>query len=138
MKTQRLFVALSALNLLLFIYQLSPWRQAWAKNEELPILRGSGLQIVDKQGQVRASIMLMAEDPKTLWKGKPYPETALLRMMSPDGRPNVKLGASKMGAALVIGGEANPTYVQILGDGGEAIVKLVDQKGHEKVIKAEP
>jgi glutamine amidotransferase-like uncharacterized protein len=56
--------------------------------------------------------------------------------MSPDGRPHVKLGASHSGAALVIGGEADPTYVQVLAEGGESTVKLVNKEG-ERLIKPE-
>jgi len=78
---------------------------------------------------------VLPEDPKVIWKGKPYPETTLLRLMSPDGRPNVKLGASRMGAGLVIGGESNPTYVQVLAEGGESTVKLINKDSVERVIK---
>jgi hypothetical protein len=55
--------------------------------------------------------------------------------MSPDGRPNVKLGATKSGSGLVIGGESNPTYVQVRAEGGESTVKLIDKNGVERVIK---
>jgi len=55
--------------------------------------------------------------------------------MSPDGRPNVKLGASKLGSALVIGGESNPTYVQVIAEGGESAVKLINKDGLERLIK---
>ena len=48
---------------------------------------------------------------KSIWKGKPYPETVLLRLMTANGRPNVKLGASKSGAGLVIG-DSDPTYIR--------------------------
>jgi len=78
---------------------------------------------------------VIPEDPKVLWKGKPYPETVLLRLISPEGRPNVKLGASQMGAALLIGGESNPTYVQVLAEGGESTVKLINKDGAERLIK---
>ena len=56
-------------------------------------------------------------------------------MVTADGRPNVKLGASKNGAGLVIGGEADPTYVQVLGEGGETTLKLVNKNGAERLIK---
>jgi hypothetical protein len=55
--------------------------------------------------------------------------------MSPEGKPNVKLGASKRGAGLVIGGELNPTYVQVLAEGGESTLKLINKEGTERVIK---
>jgi hypothetical protein len=77
----------------------------------------------------------MPEDPKVIWKGKPYPETVLLRLITAEGRPNVKLGASKAGAGLVIGGASDPTYVQVLAEDGEGTVKLVNKRGVERVIK---
>ena len=46
-------------------------------------------QIVDERGKVRASISIM---PATkLQDGSTYPETVLLRLITPDGRPSVKL-----------------------------------------------
>jgi hypothetical protein len=36
----------------------------------------------------------------------------------------------------VIGGEADPTYVQVLAEGGESTVKLVNKEG-ERLIKPE-
>ena len=77
---------------------------------------------------------MLPEDPKVKWKGKPYPETVLLRLITADGKPNVKLGASRMGAGLLIGGEVDPTYVQVLAEGGEATVKLVNKDNGERVI----
>jgi hypothetical protein len=99
------------------------------------VIRGRALEIVDDRGRVRASLSVLPEDPNVIWNGKPYPETVLLRLMSPEGRPNVKLGASQRGAGLVIGGEADPTYVQVLAEGGESRVKLINKDGLERLIK---
>src|ERR1700704_6076869 len=118
MKTERLLITLTAVNLVLLGYQVVQPRLAGASTADIPaLLRGRALEIVDVQGKIRASISVIPEDPKVIWKGKPYPETVLLRLMSPEGRPNVKLGASKMGAGLVIGGASNPTYVQLIAEG---------------------
>jgi hypothetical protein len=105
MKTQKLLITLTAVNLVLFCYPLIQPRLARAATDDVPpVLRGSALEIVDARGHVRASLEVLPENPKVIWNGKPYPETVLLRLMSPDGRPNVKLGASHVGASLVIGG----------------------------------
>ena len=110
MKTQRLLILLTAVNLGLFAYQVVPPHLAGAATVDVPaVLRGHALEIVDARGRIRASITVLPEDPKVIWKGKPYPETVLLRLISADGRPNVKLGASQMGGGLVIGGESDPT-----------------------------
>lgn len=137
MKTQRLLIALTAVNLVLFGYQVIQPRLAVAATVDVPdVLRGRALEIVDARGRVRASITVIPEDPKVMWKGKPYPETTLLRLMSPEGRPNVKLGASHSGSGLMIGGEADPTYIQVLAEGGESTLKLVNKDG-ERLIKPE-
>src|ERR1700694_4714043 len=108
METQRLLTILTTVNLALLGYQVAQPRLASASTADVPgVLRGSALEIVDARGKIRASISVLPEDPNVIWKGKPYPETVLLRLISPDGRPNVKLGASQRGAALLIGGESD-------------------------------
>ena len=99
------------------------------------VIRARALEIVDDRGRVRASLSVLPEDPKHMWQGEPYPETVLLRLITADGRPNIKLGASRRGAGLVIGGESDPTYVQVLAEGGESSVKLIDKNGTERLIK---
>jgi hypothetical protein len=64
-----------------------------------------------------------------------FPETVLLRLITPEGRPNVKIGASKDGSGLGLGGEDDPTYVQILAQGSQTSLKLTDHDGKEQVIK---
>jgi hypothetical protein len=134
MKSQKLLVVLTVINLGLLLVQLMHASPGIAA--DVPgVIRGRALEIVDDRGKVRASLSVLPEDPKVRWKGKPYPETVLLRLITADGRPNVKLGASKSGGGLVIGGESNPTYVQVLAEGGESTVKLVSKDGIERVIK---
>jgi hypothetical protein len=136
MNTQRLLTILTAVNLALLGYQVLQPRLAVASTADVPgVLRGRALEIVDARGKIRASIAVLPEDPKVIWKGKPYPETVLLRLISPEGRPNVKLGASQMGAVLLVGGESNPTYVQVLAEGGESTIKLINKDSTERLIK---
>jgi hypothetical protein len=134
MKSQKFLSALTVINLGLLLILLIQARPGVAA--DIPrVIRGHALEIIDDRGRVRASISVLPEDPKVKWKGKPYPETVLLRLITAEGRPNVKLGASKSGAGLLIGGESDPTYVQILAEGGESTVKLVNKAGIERVIK---
>jgi hypothetical protein len=136
MPTQRLLLAATALNLGLLGYQaIQPHADAVAFPGEPGVLRGRALEIVDDHGRVRATISVIPEDPKVKWNGKPYPETVLLRLMSPDGRPNVKLGATKDGSGLLISGESDPTYVQVTAEGGESKLKLINRDGVERLIK---
>ncbi len=101
------------------------------------MLRGRELQIVDDQGRVRADLKVYPASPKAkLPDGTTgYPEAVMLRLYSSDGRPNVKLTATEDGSAQVLGGEANPTYVQILARGGNPLIKLVNKDGREQVYK---
>jgi hypothetical protein len=136
MNTPRILTILTAVNLGLLGYQALQPRLAVAATTDVPaVLRGHALEIVDARGKVRASIAVIPEDPKVIWNGKPYPETVLLRLISPEGRPNVKLGASHMGAGLLIGGESNPTYIQVLAEDGETTIKMINRDGTERVIK---
>jgi hypothetical protein len=136
MQTQRLLAVLTVVNLGLIFYQSIQPQPGVAAAAPVPtVIRARALEIVDDRGRVRASLSVLPEDPKVTWKGKPYPETVLLRLMSPDGRPNVKLGATKLGSGLVIGGESNPTHVQVLAEGGESTVKLINGDGLERLIK---
>ena len=134
MKTQKILTVLTAINLGLLFFQLLQARPAAAADTP-GVVRARALEIVDVRGKVRASISVIPEDPKSTWKGRPYPETVLLRLITAEGRPNVKLGASKLGAGLVIGGASDPTYVQVLAEDAEGTVKLVNKSGAERVIK---
>src|SRR5262249_48666382 len=70
MKSQRLLIALTVVNLGLLALLLAQTRiyigsrgvQVWT-NIDTPVLRGRGLQIVDGQGRIRASINLYPADP---------------------------------------------------------------------------
>src|SRR4029079_15911934 len=120
MNGRRLLFLLTAANLMLLGYHLPQPRISVASTRDVPeVLRARGLEIVDSRGRVRASISVLPEDPAHAWRGQPYPETVLLRLITSEGRPNVKLGASKMGSGLLIGGESDPTYVQVLAEGGQ-------------------
>ncbi len=136
MKTQRLLIVLTAVNLSLFCYQFLRPRAGLAATNDVPaVIRGRALEIVDDRGKVRASIAVLPEDPKVKWNGKPYPEIVLLRLMSPDGSAHVKLGATRFGSGLLIGGEFDPTYIQMKAEGAESMVKLINRDGRERLIK---
>lgn len=136
MKTQRILIALTAVNLGLFCYQLVEPRPGFAATADVPpVIRARALEIVDDRGRIRATLSVLPEDPKVTWNGKPYPETVLLRLITAEGRPNVKIGANKSGSGLLIGGESDPTYVQVKAEGGESTVKLINKNGVERVIK---
>jgi len=63
-----------------------------------------------------------------------YPETVLLRLIDSKA-PNVKIAATEDGSAVSLGGESNPTHVQVLARGTSTSLKLVNQDGREQLIK---
>src|SRR3954451_8147525 len=135
MKSQRLLAALTVLNLALLTYQVVRPRIALAQ-EPAPVLRGRALEIVDDRGKVRAQLTVFPADPKhKLPNGDPYPETVLLRLIDPNGRPSVKLATDVRGGGLYLGGAADPTYARIGANGAEPEVFLQDKEGKQRKIQ---
>ena len=136
MRNQRFLVVLTVLNILLLLFAVSQTR-AVAADGIAPVLRGRALEIVDDRGRVRASIRILLADPTVKMPDGTmgYPETVLLRLINSKGGPNVKLGATERGAGLLLGGESDPTYVQILAEGASTSLKLINKDGREQLIK---
>ena len=143
MKFHRLLVALTVFNLGLLVFLLAQIEVHFlgfrflARSLEVSragsVLRGHGLEITDDEGRVRASIRL--HPASVLPDGTAYPETVLLRLVTSHGRPNVKIAAIEDGAALSLGGEADPTHVAIGARGANSSVKLVNKDGQQQIIK---
>ena len=136
MKIQRLLIALTAVNLALLTFSLARPRAAGAQ-DIAPVLRGRALEIVDDSGRVRASITVLPADPTVKMPDGTtgYPESVLLRLINSKGGPNVKIAATERGAGLNLGGESNPTYVQILAEGSSTSMKMINKDGREHTIK---
>lgn len=144
MKIQRLLTALTIINLGLTLFLLTQLRRVEADNEKgssldsvAPVLRGRELEIVDEKGKVRASIKIQTGDPSYKWPdGKiGYPETVMLRLIDPNGRPEVKLGASVEGAGLGLIGQTDSTQLILKAEGSNSSVKLQDKEGKQQTIK---
>jgi hypothetical protein len=136
MKNQRFLVVITAFNLLLLVFSLGQTRAVVAEGVA-PVLRGRALEIVDDRGRVRASITILPADPSVKMPDGTigYPETVLLRLIDSKGGPNVKLGATERGAGLLLGGESDPTFVQILAEGPSTSLKMINKDGREQLIK---
>ena len=138
MKTQRFVIGLTVLNLLVLMSNL--FRANSATSPEIaPVLRGRALEIVDDQGRVRAMIKIFPPDPKVKMPDGTtgYPETVLLRLIDSKGAPNVKISATEDGSGVSLGGESNPTHIQLLARGTNTSVKLVNKDNRQKLIKPE-
>ncbi len=132
MKLQRVLVALTVVNVALLAVLLGRARSV-EERDRPGTLRGRGLEIVDDAGKVRASIQVLP--PTTTPEGKPYPETVILRLVTRDGRPSVKLSASERGGILVLGGASDPTYLQAKAEGGDPSITLSAKDGRRKVVE---
>ena len=135
MKTQRLLVALTAVNLLLLVFLLAQTRTVQA-NTDSQVLRGRSLEIVDDRGRVRASLKIHPADPNVRMEDgtRGYPETVILRLITSQGAPHVKLATTETGAGIVLGGDVNPTYAALGSDHDEAKLRLVDKDGKMRII----
>ena len=135
MKNQRLLVALTVINLGLLAYQVVRPRYVFAQ-DNAPVLRGRALEIVDERGKVRAELRVFPPNPKhKLPNGDPYPETVLLRLIAPNGRPSVKLATDVRGGGLYLGGAEDPTMARLGAQGAEARLELVNKDRQAKVIR---
>ena len=142
MKSQRLLIALTVLNLGLLVFLLAQveirflgfrFLGSAEMNSAGSVLRGRSLEITDDEGRTRASIKVYP--PSVLPDGTTYPETVLLRLINSQGTPNVKLAATEDGSGLVLSGESNPTHVQILVRGTTSSLKLTNKDGQQQSIK---
>ncbi len=134
MNTQRFLIALTVVNVAALAISLA--RPGAAADDVAPVLRGRALQIVDDRGRVRASITVFPADSAVKMPDGTtgYPETVLLRLINSKGAPNVKLATTEDGAGLVLGGESNPTHVQVMARGATTSVKLTNKDGQVKLI----
>ena len=93
------------------------------------------LEIVDNQGRVRAQIIVA---PPTMQDGKTYPDTALLRLIDPNGRPGVKIQTSVDGSGLLLTGDSEQrdwSGVQVLAEGTGSVMRLLNKDGKEQLIQ---
>ena len=99
MKTQRLAIGLSILNLVIFACTAFG---SSASSTVAPVLRARALEIVDERGHVRAEIRIFPADPNVRMPDgtRGYPETVLLRMANSVGAPNVKIAATEDGSTV--------------------------------------
>src|SRR4051812_6312897 len=111
MRTQRLAMALTGVNLVLLMVLLGQIHPLSAQEETAPILRGRALQIVDDAGRVRASLSVLPASDQSA-------ETVLLRLITEQGRPSVKIGASEATTGLSIAGPTGTknTWVTVTAD----------------------
>lgn len=132
MRTQRLLIILTVINLVILIFIMAHLRPA-AADRVAPVIRGRALEIVDERGQVRA--LISVEPAVKTPDGKGYPEATVFRLKDPSGRIRVKLGADQEGSALLLADDSQQPGVHMLANGTGSLLKLVNKEGREEVIQ---
>jgi hypothetical protein len=134
MKGQRILIVLTVVNLVVLVVTLAAMRPAVAAGVA-PVLRGRSLEIVDDQGQVRASLTVLPAG--TSAKGDRYPETVLLRLITERGRPSVKISSSEEASGVSLAGPSgtNDTYVILEARGISSSLKVRNEDGREQIVK---
>ena len=134
---QRLLLALTLVNLALLTFALTAMRPVVAQDAQnvAPVLRGRALEIVDERGRVRASLSVLPAS--TSARGDRYRETVLLRLITEQGRPSVKIGASEETAGMSLAGPTGTrdTYVILEAKGTASSLKLRNEDGREQIVR---
>src|SRR3974390_2507409 len=101
MKPQRLLIVLTLVNLAMLIFLVNEIRPLQADTAP-PVLRGRALELVDDHGRARVDIRVLPAQPTLRMPDGTtgYPETVQLRLISSNGRPNVKLATTEDGSGL--------------------------------------
>jgi hypothetical protein len=125
MTLPRFAALLTVLNLAILAWPLAAPVPVSADGDA-GIIRARGLQIVDDQGRIRASLGVLPDSGAG--------ETVLLRLINADGQPSVKIGASPISAAISLVGGDDQSYVLVEANGPHSTVKLVGPGGAAKTI----
>jgi hypothetical protein len=135
MKANLFLIAITLLNGgMLALSYMQNHRPASTPGDD-QILRGRGLQIVDDSGHVRASIQILPQNRQQ--DGTMSAETVLLRLITDQGRPSVKIAASEEKSGMTLTGPTGTsrTYVQALAGGSSSAVVVKSEDGGERRIE---
>ena len=134
MKPTRALWVLTLVNLGLLAYQAVHLQRT--SQGSGTILRGSGLEIVDDQGRLRVQMKLEPADAAFEMPDgtKGYPETVILRLITSDGKPRVKLTTSDEGSGLMLLGDSDATHTVLKADRGRTSLKLRNDETTEQVL----
>ena len=134
MKIHRIGIALTIINAVLLAVVLTQSNRPALASDTPAMLRGRGLEIVDEQGRVRASITVFPANVDA--NGTTSAETVLLRLITERGRPAIKISTSEEGSGLAVVGPTGTqqTYVSIGAKGTESTLKLKNEDGRERSL----
>jgi hypothetical protein len=127
----KLLAVMTVANFVLLAYLLAQVQPAGAQSVA-PVVRAQALEIVDKQGRLRATLNIQ---PASKHDGQTYPETVLLRLIDPNGKPIVKLGGAVGSAGLGLNDGSDTTYALIEAKDADAYVRLTTTAGGRQLIR---
>jgi hypothetical protein len=135
MNSQRTLGVLTLVNAAVLAMTMAHHLQPALAAGAPPVLRGSGLEIVDGQNRVRASISVLPASAAP--NDNQTAETVLLRLITERGRPSVKIGASEPTSGLSFAGPTGTrdTYVILQAKDTVSSLKLRNEGGREKVLE---
>jgi hypothetical protein len=125
---------LTAMNLVLLGCSLVQQMRPAHAEAELPVLRGRALEIVDNQGRVRASISVLPPGRTTATEDQS--ETVLLRLITEQGRPTVKIASSEPVSGLSFAGPTGTkdAYLILQTKGPTSTLRLRNEDSREKLL----
>lgn len=135
MNGPRLLLALTALNVGVLLLGVVQHAGPSFAQQPAGVLRARGLEIVDGQGRVRASVSVLPAG--TSAAGVAYPETVLLRLITEQGRPSVKISASERASGLTVAGPSGTSDSYAILEAGAAgsSLRLRAENGREQVLR---
>jgi hypothetical protein len=101
MRPARLVMVLTVVNLVLLSFSLAGALSSPASSSD-PVLRGTALELVDRQGQLRSRLSIERDGE------------VVLRLLDQNGTIRVKLGAGEHGSGLVLLDETTEPGVHLL------------------------
>lgn len=101
------------------------------------VLRGRALELLDEHGRVRVQMKVEPGDPT--YSGPEgtragYPETVIVRLITADGKPRVKLTASEDGTGLMLLGSTDETRSVLLAERTDPSLTLRRDAATERVL----
>ena len=135
MQKHRWVVWLTGVNLLLTALTLTRMIPPVVAEGVTPVIRAGSFELVDEQGRVRASLSVLAAG--TSAQGDRYPETVLLRLITEQGRPSVKISASEQGSGVSLAGASNAKGTWLIAEakGTTSLLRLRNEDGREQVVQ---
>jgi hypothetical protein len=133
-KLTRLTLLMTTVNLGLFVWLVAQTGRVAA--QDVPILRGRGLEVLDDQGRVRASITTYGKGQD----GGTYDDVVVFRLHDRAGKPMIKLDTHETvngvkGSGLGLLGATDETQAFLGTSGPNAKVDLKNRDGRRRQLE---